>query len=207
MCTDIPHDERRGPPILLASRRMWFPFDPRPDDFTWQDLGAGLSRVCRYNGQLPPDGVCGPGDTFSVAQHSVLAGDLLVLLQPKAPRWLRLAVHLHDGEEALSGLGDPVGPVKHHPPFRALLAPYLDKIQDVIAAKAGLFGEQLRSPEVKRWDKLIYAWENRDIRGIAPPDELAAQIPTMPIEPWTTEVAFERFMSRLCVLLDECAHG
>jgi hypothetical protein len=193
--------DARGPHMVLASRRVWHPFDPRPDEFEWLDVGLGLGRVCRFNGQLPLDGVCALGDVYTVAQHSHHAGDLLMIEHPDAPPWLRLAIHLHDGEEALSGFSDPVGPVKREPRFEAVLRPYLNAIQDAVATKAGLTGEQLRAPDVKEYDKLVYAWEDRDIRGHQPPEELAARLPGNRIEPWTHEVAFSKWMARLFALL------
>ena len=200
--TMIPgeHDDR-GAHFALASKRRWYPFDPKPDECEWSDVGSGLSRVCRFNGQLPPDGVCTEEDSYSVAQHCVLAGDLLLAEHPDAQAWLRLAVHIHDGEEALSGLGDPVGPVKRAPQLEMILRPYLDTIQDAVALKAGLRGADLRSPLVKEYDKLVYAWEDRDIRGNAPPDYIADRLPKKKIRPWRSEVAFAWWMSRLQELI------
>jgi hypothetical protein len=193
--------DERGPHFALASKRQWHPFDPKADEFEWSDVGSGLSRVCRFNGQLPPGGVCTDEDIYSVAQHCVHAGDLLLSEQPHAPVWLRLAVHIHDGEEALSGFNDPVGPVKRAPQFEPILRPYLNKIQDAVALKAGLRGGDLRSPQVKVYDKLVYAWENRDIRGNEPPDYYVRRLPVKKIRPWRSEVAFAWWMSRLQELL------
>jgi hypothetical protein len=199
-------DAIRGPHIMLASRKIWFPFDPRPEEFEWTDVGAGLSRTGRFNGQLPTDErttVC-PNDIYSVAQHSCMAGELLDKEHPNAPAWLRLALHLHDGDEALSGIGDPCGPVKRAPQLEPVLRPYLDKIADAVAAKAGLTGAHLRCAEVKAYDKLVYAWEDRDIRGHEPPNEYRARLPKNPLVPWIPGKAFQVWMSRLNFLLDEC---
>lgn len=196
-----PDTATRGPNILLASRTTWFPFDPKSEDFTWTDVASGLSRTCRFSGQFQDDGVCQAHDIYTVAQHCCLGGDIMLQVFPTAPARLRLAFHLHDGEEALSGFGDPVGPVKHSPMFRDILRPYLDRIQDVIAVKAGLTGDELRSVEVKQFDRLTYCWENRDIRGIAPPDDMVPSIPKEIIKPWTPGVAYARWMNRLVALL------
>jgi hypothetical protein len=199
------YDGKRGPHIMMASRKMFFPFDPRPDEFEWTDVGAGLSRVCRFNGQLPTDEhtTVGPNDIYSVAQHSCMAGALLDKEHPDAPEWLRLALHLHDGDEALCGIGDPCGPVKRSPLLEPVLRPYLDKIADAVAAKAGLDGKHLRCAEVKVYDKLVYAWEDRDIRGHEQKKESHKRLPSDCLVPWTPAKAFMVWMSRLNLLLDE----
>lgn len=199
------YDETRGPHIMLASRRMFYPFDPRPEEFEWTDVGAGLSRTCRFNGQLPTDErttVC-PNDIYSVAQHSCMAGELLDKEHPDAPAWLRLAIHLHDGDEALCGIGDPCGPVKRSPLLEPVLRPYLDKIADAVAAKAGLTGTHLRCAEVKVYDKLVYAWEDRDIRGNEAKPEYRARIPKERLIPWSPAKSNMVWMMRLYKLLDE----
>jgi hypothetical protein len=164
--------------IMLASRKMWRPFRPSPDDFEWTDLGFPLGRIPRFNGQLQADGAAGILDTYSDAQHLCLCSDLAALLEPELHVDIRLAIHLHDGEEALGGLGDPVGPVKHAKRFRHVFRPYFMAIQGAIALKAQIDPELLwHSPIVKTYDRMAYAIENYYLRGIEKPGAVLMPVP------------------------------
>ncbi len=61
-----------------------------------EDIIQGLSKVCRFGGQLT--------NFYSVAQHSVLVAYL-------APKELKRAALIHDATEAY--LGDVIKPLKH----------------------------------------------------------------------------------------------
>lgn len=78
----------------------------RPDPATLQldDIAAGLSRTCRYGGQLRRD-----VDFYSVAEHAVLVYDLLRYQGCRGHHTLRWAL-FHDAAEAY--LGDVVAPLK-----------------------------------------------------------------------------------------------
>ncbi len=194
--------------IRMASGRQFHPFAPRPEDFTWSDLSASLCRITRFNGQFPEDGAAGYAEIYSDAQHLCLASDLLVEHMPDASRELQLAVHLHDGEEALGGLGDPVGPVKHSRRMRVVLEPYFREIQNAIAAKAGIDPELLRSPEVKRFDRMAYAIENWHLRRLTKGDGVP-RVPkrhtlgSMEFDCWPTRIARTRWTTRLNELLGD----
>jgi hypothetical protein len=162
--------------FLLASGKEWHPFRPHFCDFDWDDIATGASRIPRFNGQTSTVYAAKAWDNYVLAQHLCLAHDLLVAANPDAPIEVRLAVLLHDAEEPLGGLGDPVGPVKHSPMFRTLFKAYFDPILDVIAVKAGIEPSLLHShPDVKPWDKAAYAVENWLLRGIRDDD-----VPTLP---------------------------
>ncbi len=70
--------------------------NPSPDMFTIYDIAAGLSKICRFAGQIQY--------FYSVAQHSVIVSRL-------APPELKMVALLHDAAEAY--LGDVVKPLKN----------------------------------------------------------------------------------------------
>lgn len=199
-------DDDKEVSLLLSSGNTWQPFVPKPEDFAWEDISISASRIPRFNGQLSPLHGCKPWDNYVLGQHLCLASDLLDMHRPNAPIALRLAVHLHDAEEPLGGLGDPSGPVKHSPTFRAIMKAYFAPILDVIADKAGIPRALLQGdPEVKRWDKMAYQIENAMLRGIG-----KASCPAIPqrhhrqdgeFSVWRGMVAHENWMSHLQFLL------
>ena len=70
--------------------------EPTPEMIHPEDIIGGLSKICRFGGQIP----C----FYSVAQHSVL-------VEHYAPVHLKRAALLHDATEAY--LGDVIKPLKH----------------------------------------------------------------------------------------------
>jgi hypothetical protein len=170
----------RGPHILLASGRFWYPDDPRPDEFDWADVACGLSRISRFTGQYASSRV--PANlTYTVAQHSVLAWRL-ALDDGETPEICK-AVALHDAAEALWGFGDIVAPVKRLPWARAFLMPFERKVEAAIAARAGLAPGFAEWPVVKRYDARAFAIEDYCLRGVPPPAEFAAEVMRRPTEP------------------------
>jgi hypothetical protein len=153
--------------MLLASGKEWRPFRPRPEDFEWIDIGHGASRIPRFNGQLSSKFAAKPWDNYVIGQHLCLCSDLATAMNPSLPIDVLLAIHLHDGEEPLGGLGDPVGPVKHSPTLRPILKLYFAPILDAIADKARIRRELLHGdPVVKQFDRMAYRIENHYLRGI-----------------------------------------
>lgn len=63
---------RDGAWMQTASGRRYWPLDPRPEDIFIDDIAAGLSRECRYAGQLRDD-----VEHYSVAEHVVLTSYLV----------------------------------------------------------------------------------------------------------------------------------
>ncbi len=88
---------------MLSGRRLDL-LDPSPLDIEIEDIAHGLARVARWNGQTKGD------HAFSVAQHSMLVQDILVVLYPDAPRTWRLIALLHDAPEYV--IGDMITPFK-----------------------------------------------------------------------------------------------
>lgn len=193
----------------LASQKEWHPFRPSSDGFDWTDIAHGASRIPRFNGQLSAEFTAKVWDNYVLAQHLCLCTDLAMLMNPSLPVDVLLAIHLHDAEEPLAGLGDPVGPLKHSPFFRALFAAYFDPILDAIADKAGIARALLhRDPVVKSFDKMAYKIENFHLRGIG-----TGEGTTLPLQHqsrvcgmdsfnvWGTFEAFDNWMRTLNELL------
>lgn len=88
---------------MLSGRRLDI-LSPSPLDIEIDDIAHGLSRVARWNGQT--SGKYG----FSVAQHSILVEQILLLNAPRLAQKWRLACLLHDAPEYV--IGDMITPVK-----------------------------------------------------------------------------------------------
>jgi hypothetical protein len=191
--------------ILLASGNEWRPFAPDPNAFEWSDIGIAAARIPRFNGQLSPKYACKLSDNYVLGQHLCLCSDLAQVLAPNLPIDVQLAIHLHDGEEPVAGLGDPSAPVKHSPRFRSSFKEYFGPILDAIADRAGFSRALLHGdPVVKRFDKMTYCIENFHLRGIGTSEGLA--VPPRHIDGngkfrvWTTLEAYENWMDTLAFL-------
>lgn len=86
--------------IKLCSGRYFDLRDPKPDQFDITDIAGGLSRICRFGGQVPV--------FYSVAEHSWQCAQ--VAIADDLPTDGVLAVLLHDAAEAF--IGDVVKPLK-----------------------------------------------------------------------------------------------
>lgn len=109
-----------NPEICLASG-AYFDFRfPQMSSFTIDDIANGLSRICRFNGQVRRDAY------YSVAEHSVHVSRLV-------PPHLRMAALLHDAHEAF--MGDVSAPLKTLlPDYRELE----DTVQTAVLARFGI---------------------------------------------------------------------
>lgn len=88
---------------MLSGRRLDL-IDPAPRDIEIHDIAHGLARVARWNGQTLGAHV------FSVAQHSLLVEAIAARLQPGLDRRARLVMLLHDAAEYV--VGDVITPLK-----------------------------------------------------------------------------------------------
>lgn len=114
--------------------------NPSMDGVTIADLAHTLSHICRWNGI--------PDDYFSVAEHCLMAAE-------RAPKKYKLAVLMHDCEEAI--LGDNITPLKNLIPE---LVPIGNQLRDLILQK---FGIPYNHDAVKKYDNQQLRWERRNI--------------------------------------------
>lgn len=118
----------RGPWLARSTGGMWSILDPAPEDVDIRDIAAGLSRACRYNGQLVEE--C---DFLAVSEHSTLLARWAVANGLASWREDAMAILLHDASEAF--LGDLVTPLKKLiPDFKRIE----DRTQAVIMRGFGL---------------------------------------------------------------------
>lgn len=137
-------DTGRGYNMTTASGRPFWPLDPQPEDIRFGDIANGLSRLCRYNGQLHP---C--VEHYSVAQHSVL-------VSLHVPPEFALEALLHDAAEAY--VGDMVRPLKlKNDQYRN----DENLVDSMIRAKFDL--PSVCSDVVKAADNVACATEKRDL--------------------------------------------
>jgi 5'-deoxynucleotidase YfbR-like HD superfamily hydrolase len=88
---------------MLSGRRLDL-LDPSPLDIEIEDIAHGLARVARWNGQTMGEHI------FSVAQHTLLVGEIARRQTGDLDRRLGLAVLLHDAPEYV--IGDMISPFK-----------------------------------------------------------------------------------------------
>jgi hypothetical protein len=175
-----------GATIVMRSGKYFDFLRPEMSEFTILDIAAGLSRICRYGGQLPDD-----VPHYSVAQHSVIVSRIV-------PPEDALAGLLHDAAEAFTG--DMVSPLKQLcPDFKAVEK----RVEAAIFDRFGLPAEL--PPSVKRADLIALHTEKRDIsaaRGHAWPN--LADYPPLPdrIAAWPQPMAFRVFLGRFHDLVD-----
>lgn len=154
---------RLGGWMVTASGRQVWPLDPRPDDFTIEDIAHGLSHICRYGGHCRT--------FYSVAQHSVLVSQIVEGSTATAPtptrfgppneRAIRRAALmglLHDASEAY--IGDVVTPLKRG------LTEYQTierRMMSAIFVQFGFLIGDWESDAIKRADRTALITERRDL--------------------------------------------
>ncbi len=200
--------------VRLGSGRRLDLLDPRPNQWTDQDLAVGLSRTYRWGGhscwELP----------LSVAQHSLLVLVLRQQMQPHQPLTPGEALRelLHDSDEF--GLGaDLIAPIKPHlgAEFHALAA----RLHAAVARRYRLPDWQPDDHVLhKRADHLAAASEAVHVAGWHPselPETLGIRLLSLrddplplldglqPWEPWPARRAAALFLGKLREL-DGAAH-
>jgi hypothetical protein len=191
--------------VRLPSGRRLDLLDPTPLDWTDEDLALGLARTYRWGGHsawpLP----------LSVAQHSLT---VLALRRQRAETGLspRIALRelLHDADEGLLGF-DPISPLKPFlgPDFAALA----NRLQVAIAHRYGIepWTEEDRKQH-KKADRVAAAseaihvagWTRDEVRRLlriierpVETDPLADWFGVKPWQPWSPELAADRFKAVL----------
>ncbi len=183
---------RKGDWIQTYSSKQFWPLDPRADEFTLEDVAAGVANECRFAGQ------CRPFQFYSVAEHSVLMTHFAIW-QGLPPRVLR-AVLFHDASEGL-GLRDMARPIKRTPEFSGYRL-IEGRVMSVVAAKFDF--DWPLDPRVKEIDERIGLTEEMALMGPkpAPWNTNFKAIEPLPvtINRWSPEEAFEAFLAMAATL-------
>ena len=90
----------KGQPMITSSGRLFWPFDPRPEQVSIEDIAHALAHVCRFGGHARA--------FYSVAQHSVIVASG-VHVDEHGPA-AALAALCHDAAEAYCG--DMIRPLR-----------------------------------------------------------------------------------------------
>ncbi len=154
--------------------------NPNPELVRLEDIAHHLSLICRFKGACR----C----FYSVAQHSVLAAELV-------PRPLKRQTLMHDSHE--SYLGDWPRPLKVVMKQLGVL-PVMEHLEGTVLLAIGTkFGLDLLNlpPEVKHADNVMLATEKRDLMGTPPMPWVTLPDPRPDIiEPWSPERAEQEFL-------------
>lgn len=140
--------QSRGPWVATRSGAAYYLNDPRPADFNLSDMAAGISKDCRFCGQLSE---AFDDDIYSVAQHSVYV-DMLVALMgvPEARPW----AIMHDAVEGM--YGDMTSPQKAITPQYAERE---DRAQAALIKRYNIPYDAQIIDVVNRADKMLSAME------------------------------------------------
>lgn len=173
------------PWIRTMSGGRFYPFNPRVEDVSIQDIAHALSNQCRFSGHVK--------EFYSVAQHSVHVAD--ILKSEDQPIQVQLAGLLHDAGEAY--MVDMPTPIKRQmPQFKEVET----KIQ---AAIKSAFSLPESKDAIKRADLIMLRTEARDLMGdpqdwisfIDLPDPLPKKV-----VPWSPSMARYHFLARFAQL-------
>jgi hypothetical protein len=208
------------PTILLYPTGVYFePYDPNPAHLDIRCLAHGLAGTNRFNGHtrdlmnvahhsvivsLRIEAV--ENMSMRVASHDIPTGP-----QPRVKSELDqgfkqtenitkdrsnapLKGLLHDSPEGVSGFGDVAGPVKHHERIKEAIEWVEGRISDAIAMNYGLPRGFSSEACVKVADTWAYHWENRDLRGIDPPEGI--MLPAEKLVPLDRDKARGVFLCR-----------
>ena len=141
---------------MLSGRRLDI-INPSPLDIEIEDIAHGLAFQARWNGQTRGKYV------FSVANHSILVWNILLLENPKIKKKWQLTSLLHDAPEYV--IGDLITPFKY-----ALNNSYRfveDNLMKAIYLRFGLpalLPRQIES-KIKKIDKSLAWFEAVDLAG------------------------------------------
>ena len=178
-------------PSIQLSSGVYFDFlNPCDTPLSIEDVAAGLSRMCRFTGQLG-DHVSSDA-IYSIGQHSVLASENC------APGH-ELAALLHDAAESV--IADMSSPLKQLLPCYKLIE---ERVENCIFTTFGV--PTKLSPEVKAIDLVMLATEKRDLMPRHADDAsvwtMLEGVDPLPftIEPWSPLEARQRFLHRFAYL-------
>jgi hypothetical protein len=160
---------------MLSGRRLDL-LDPSPLDIEIEDIAHGLARVARWNGQTRGEHI------FSVAQHTLLTGEIARRRAGGCDRRLALAVLLHDAPEYV--IGDMISP------FKVVMGGSYKLPTDVVAIikAADLGAAFLEATSLAGFS----ATEAR--RFFGPRPALPAAVEMDYLTPWPADTAKQRFL-------------
>jgi 5'-nucleotidase len=185
---------------MLSGRRLDL-LDPSPLDIEIEDIAHGLARVARWNGQTMGEHI------FSVAQHTLLVGEIARRQTGDLDRRLGLAVLLHDAPEYV--IGDMISP------FKAVIGGSYKVVEHrLLNAIHVRFGVPPALPAqitaiIKAADHGAAFLEATALAGFGVPEarRLFGPRPTLPatlekdyLTPWPAETAKGRFLERFAAL-------
>lgn len=162
--------------------------NPHPSMIHLPDIAAGLSKMCRWNGQII--------GFYSVAQHSLLGADFM------RTKELEAAFLLHDATEAY--IADVIRPA------RGLFDGYLELeevLAEVIYARFNVNFELYKHPAVREMDDRMLLTERDQFRRHTTHDaklyESFGDLKPLPIiiDQWPWEMAQRNFLGRAMDLL------
>jgi len=191
---------RRGDWIQTYTGRKFWPLDPRPEEIFIEDIAHALSLQCRFIGHCR--------EHYSVAEHSWRASLMVPVVEFQAtpgpyegiPRVDKIPsalwALLHDAPEAY--LGDFARPLKYSRFFGWF---YRRAERRLMRAICERFSLPYQEPEsVKRADRVMVLWEQRDLMAIAPEpwgiQDSRFQIPERRISPSPARLMEELFLCR-----------
>jgi len=157
--------------VPTHSGKGYRPWAKVPGPVDLGDVAYGLAHTFRYGGQIEPP--------ITVAEHCVLAADIVKILWPNKPH-LELAAFMHDASEAY--LHDIQGPlrrrVKVHLDDEVISWSESDlRVTVNICRQFGITEAALRSPEVAAADVLAVCFEKRDCPTLRPGEWGLPEIP------------------------------
>lgn len=177
------------PSIQLSSGVYYDFLNPWDTPISIEDIASGLSRVCRYTGQLGTH--VDEDDVYTVAQHSVLASE-------NCEPGHEFAALMHDATEAV--MNDMASPLKQLLPCYKAIE---ERNEAAIFQTFGL--PHHLSPEVKKIDLIMLGTEKRDLMPRGADDDRWVMLQgveplNFTIKPWRPSEARARFLARYAFL-------
>lgn len=178
------------PSIQLASGEYFDFLNPCDTPLSIEDIAAGLSRMCRFNGQLGDH--LSTNAIYTIAQHSVLASE-------NCEPGYEFEALMHDTAESV--IADITSPLKQLLPCYKTVE---TRVESCIAKTFGL--PAVMSAPVKTVDLRMLATEKRDLMPRRDDDDVVWSmlkgVEPLPftIEPWTPGEARARFLHRFAFL-------
>jgi len=167
--------------IQLMSGRMLDFKDPKPDQFTIEDIALGLSRQPRFGGHTKA--------FYSVAQHCVHLAQVV-------PKGYKMQALMHDASEAF--MGDMSTPLKH------LLPDYMDIEEGVSGAIQKAFGFSPMSPLLEVADARMLITERNALLPTYNEKDWAGHEPyPIKIRPMIMEKAYGEFLKAYQLIKEE----